>query len=86
LPGGLSFRTPAELKAILKSRQSDFRRCLAEKLLTFALGRGLEYYDKCTIDRITGNVASNRDRFSALVLEIVRSDPFQKRRGKSGDE
>ncbi|MFN0051634.1 MAG: DUF1592 domain-containing protein [Planctomycetales bacterium] len=82
LPGGVSFKTPAELKAVLKGRQVDFRRCLAEKLLTFALGRGLEFYDQCTIDRITHNVAANHDRFSALVLEIVLSDPFQKRRGK----
>ena len=86
LPGGKSFRTPAELKAILKTRQDDFRKCLAEKLLTFALGRGLEYFDKCTVEQLTKNVAAKEDKFSALVLEIVNSDPFQKRRGKSGDE
>jgi hypothetical protein len=80
LPGGKSFSTPSELKQILRSRSDDFRRCLAEKLLTYALGRGLEYYDKCTIDQIVRNISANHDRFSSLVLEIVRSDPFQKRR------
>jgi hypothetical protein len=86
LPGGVSFKSPGELKTILKGRESEFRRCLAEKLLTYALGRGLEYYDKCTIDTIVRNVAANQDRFSMLVLEIVNSDAFQKRRGKRGDE
>jgi hypothetical protein len=86
LPGGSSFKGPAELKAILKSRDAEFRRCLAEKLLVYAIGRGLEYYDKCTIDTIVRNTAANHDQFSALVLEIVNSDAFQKRRGKRGDE
>ncbi|HEY2253144.1 MAG TPA: DUF1592 domain-containing protein, partial [Planctomycetaceae bacterium] len=86
LPGGASFKAPNELKAILKAREGEFRRCLAEKLLTYALGRGLEYYDKCTVDTIVRNLAANHDVFSALVLEIVNSDAFQKRRGKRGDE
>jgi hypothetical protein len=86
LPGGASFNSPRELKAILKAREGEFRRCLAEKLLTYALGRGLEYYDKCTVDTIVRNLTANHDTFSALVLEIVNSDAFQKRRGKRGDE
>jgi len=86
LPGGVSFKSPGELKAILKAREGEFRRCLTEKLLTYALGRGLEYYDKCTVDTIVRNLAANHDTFSALVLEIVNSDAFQKRRGKRGDE
>jgi len=86
LPGGASFKSPNELKAILKAREGEFRRCLAEKLLTYALGRGLEYYDKCTVDTIVRNVAANHDVFSALVLEIVNCDAFQKRRGKRGNE
>jgi hypothetical protein len=86
LPGGASFNSPRELKAILKAREGEFRRCLAEKLLTYALGRGLEYYDKCTIDTIVRNLAANQDTFSTLVLEIVNSDAFQKRRGKRGDD
>jgi len=86
LPGGASFKSPAELKAVLKTRFGEFRRCLAEKLLVYALGRGLEYYDKCTVDAVMRNMTSNGDTFSALVIEIVGSDAFQKRRGKRGDE
>ena len=82
LPGGQSFRGPAELKAILKAREGQFRRCLAEKLLTFALGRGLEPYDKCAVDRIAAAVAKDHNKFSRLVLAVVQSDPFQMRGGK----
>jgi hypothetical protein len=80
LPGGPSFAGPKALKAILKEREADFARCLAEKMLTFALGRGLDYYDKCAVDKIVAAMAENDYRFSTLVLGIVGSDPFQKRR------
>ncbi len=86
LPGGRSFKSPAELRAILKSMPVEFRRCLAEKLLTYALGRGVEYYDKCAIDHILSGMDRRQNKFSALVLEIVNSDPFQKRRSKRGNE
>ena len=54
-------------------------------MLTYALGRGLEYYDRCAVDRIVGALAENDYRFSTLVLEVVKSEPFQMRRGKRGD-
>jgi hypothetical protein len=82
LPGGESFQGPAGLKVILKKRKDDFSRCLAEKMLTYALGRGLEHYDRCTVDAIGKALAQDNYRFSTLVLEITRSDPFQKRRGR----
>ncbi|QEH32643.1 hypothetical protein OJF2_11220 [Aquisphaera giovannonii] len=81
LPGGESFRGPAELKAILRSKKDQFTRCLAEKMLTYALGRGLEDFDGCTVDRIVQAVADGRYKFSSLVIAIVKSDPFLKRRG-----
>jgi Protein of unknown function (DUF1592)/Protein of unknown function (DUF1588)/Protein of unknown function (DUF1585)/Protein of unknown function (DUF1587)/Protein of unknown function (DUF1595)/Ca-dependent carbohydrate-binding module xylan-binding/Planctomycete cytochrome C len=81
LPSGESFRGPGELKAVLKAHRSDFTRCLTEKMLTYALGRGLEEYDRCAVEQIVKSLESNRYRFSALVLGIVKSDPFQKRRG-----
>jgi hypothetical protein len=81
LPGGGSFRGPAELKAILKNHKREFTRCLTEKLLTYALGRGLEDFDSGTVDRITDAVAAGQYKFGRLVLEIVKSDPFLKRRG-----
>jgi hypothetical protein len=80
LPGGETFNGPLELVAILKSRAAEFRRCLAEKMLTYALGRGLEHYDRCAVDDICGAVVQGEDRFSSLVLAVVRSDPFQLRR------
>lgn len=82
LPNGQSFEGPAELKQILKSRQDDFIRCLAEKMLTYGLGRGVEYSDKCTVADITKTMKANDFRFSSMILAIVHSDPFQKRRGK----
>ena len=60
LPGGRSFAGPKALKAILKEREADFARCLSEKLLTFALGRGLDYYDKCAVDKIVATLAAER--------------------------
>jgi mono/diheme cytochrome c family protein len=84
LPDGKSFKGPKELKGILKGKEEEFRRCFTEKLLTYALGRGLEFYDKAATLQISRNLAQKGNRFSALVVEIVKSDPFQKRRGKKG--
>ena len=81
LPSGESFRGPTELKVILKAHAPEFSRCLTEKMLTYALGRGLEEYDRCAVEDIVKNLERNKYRFSALVLFIVKSDPFQKRRG-----
>jgi hypothetical protein len=53
---------------------------VTEKLLTYALGRGIEFEDQCTVTGISSAVAKQGNKFSALVLEIVRSDAFQKRR------
>jgi hypothetical protein len=70
-----------ELVTILKSRQKDFAHCLSEKMLTYALGRGLEYYDKCALDAIVQGVEKDQYRLATLVKEVVRSDPFRKQRG-----
>jgi hypothetical protein len=79
LPNGKTFSTPAELKQILKSDPDVFVRCLAQKLLVFALGRGLENYDRPAVDQIVRNVAAGGYRFSTLLEEIVNSAPFQMR-------
>ena len=82
LPTGESFNGAAELKAILyKTRKTEFVRCLTEKMLTYALGRGVEDYDACTIEQIVKDVTADRYRFSRMVLGIVKSDPFRKRKG-----
>jgi hypothetical protein len=84
LPNGQSFQGPAELKAILKARACEFGRCLTGKMLTYALGRGLESYDKCAVDQIATALAKNNYKFSTLVVEIVKSEPFQRRRTDTG--
>lgn len=79
LPGGKKFSGPAELRTILTGRSADFRRCLSEKLLTYAIGRGLEYFDECTITDIARKTEQGGDKFSALVTAIVESEPFRRR-------
>lgn len=80
LPDGERFAGPDELKAVLlSSGRESFTRCLTEKMLTYALGRGLERYDRCATEAIAKNLSEHGYRLSALVLAIIRSDPFQKR-------
>lgn len=78
-PSGEKFDGPGELIGILRQHQDQFARCLTEKMLTFALGRGVEWFDKCAVDSITSELSRN-DRFSTLVLGIVNSAPFQNRK------
>ena len=79
LPDGRSFQGPAELKAILRDKKELFSRCLTEKLLTYALGRGLEYYDTRAVDKIIEALDKNNYRFSILLAEVVQTEPFQMR-------
>lgn len=83
LPDGTTLDGIADLKEILKDRKQEFVRCLTEKLLIYALGRGLEYYDRPTVDRIVTQLEIEGYRSSVLVTEIVKSDPFRLRRGFS---
>lgn len=77
LPDGRSFDGPVQLRNTLLARKAEFRRCLASKLLTYSLGRGLEYFDECTLDEICTQVEASDDRFSALVEAILDSHPFR---------
>ena len=81
LPGGKPFEGPDELKALLKKRPKAFVRALSEKMLTYALGRGLEYYDKCTIDQLVDLTSANGYKIGSLISGIVQSDTFRFRRG-----
>ncbi|MBI4905943.1 MAG: DUF1592 domain-containing protein [Acidobacteria bacterium] len=83
LPNGKKFNTPAEMRSALKTDMPGFSRCLVEKMLTYALGRGLERYDRKTIDEINRNLAAAGYPFQNLVFEIARSLPFQSRRGEA---
>ncbi len=77
LPGGKSFVGPRQLAGILKEDKAAFTRALTTKLLTYALGRGLEKYDRPTVEKIAQSVEKENYRFSVLVREIALSLPFQ---------
>ena len=82
---GESFTSVQSLKHVLATRHHrDFYHALTEKLLTYALGRGLEYYDVQTVDTIVERMEKENGRFSALLMGIVESAPFQKSRNVSG--
>lgn len=81
LPDGTTFQGPEDLKSILKERKGLFARSLIEKMLTYGLGRGVEYYDRPTIERIASDLEAHDYRFSRLIVGIVASDPFRLRRG-----
>ena len=83
LPDGRSFNGPRELKAILRGSKEHFARCLTEKLLTYAIGRGMESCDRPVVDGIANSAKAGDYKFSTFVLGIVHSDPFQKRHGKN---
>ncbi|MCM3873170.1 MAG: DUF1592 domain-containing protein [Pyrinomonadaceae bacterium] len=82
LPDGRTFKAPHELKAILRYDRNAFAQGLTEKLLTYALGRGLETYDKPAVTKIAGSLAHDDYRFSSLVMNVVSSVPFQMRGAK----
>jgi hypothetical protein len=82
LPEAGPFSGPAELKKIIQSKKELFARNLAEKMLTYGLGRGLEYYDRPTTQKIVAGLAADDYKFSRLVIEIAKSEPFRNRRGK----
>jgi mono/diheme cytochrome c family protein len=80
LPDGRSFVGVAELRDILKTQSALFTRNLTEKLLTFALGRGLESSDQVSVDQINQRLTANGNKLSALVTAIVESEPFLMRK------
>ena len=82
-PDGTGFDGLGGLKEVLLSRHDQFVRTVTEKLATYALGRGLQYYDMPAIRRIMRQAASHDYTWSSLVLGIVESTPFQMRRSES---
>ncbi len=84
LPNGKSFKGSAELKTILAANRSAFAECLTEKMMIYALGRGLEGYDKAATRKIVTNLTANGYRFSTLINGIVDSAPFQLGRADTG--
>jgi mono/diheme cytochrome c family protein len=80
LPDGTTFEGAAGLRAALEQKPERFVSTLTEKLMIYALGRGLEYYDAPTVRTITRDAAHDDYRFSSLVVGIVKSPPFRMRR------
>lgn len=80
LPTGEKLNGVADLKRVILARKEEFARNLTEQLLTYALGRELEDCDDCPVRQIATPLKSDEYRFSTLVMEIVKSYPFQYRR------
>jgi Protein of unknown function (DUF1588)/Protein of unknown function (DUF1585) len=84
---GEPFANVKELKRILATeRKLDFYRCLTEKLLVYALGRGLEYYDVQAVDEIVARLEKSGGHPSGLLIGVIESTPFQKRRADRPDK
>ena len=84
---GESFSGVRELKQILvKNHAADFYRAVTEKMLIYALGRGLEYYDVETTDQIVARIEAAQGRSSALIAGIIESAPFERTRRLKGTE
>ena len=82
-PDGTAFHGLAGLKTILLSDREQFVRTVAEKLTTYALGRGVQHDDMPAVRRIVRESAPHDYRWSSIVLGIARSMPFQMRRSES---
>jgi hypothetical protein len=82
LPDGTKIDGPAELRKVLAGKETQFVTTVTEKLLTYALGRGVEYYDQPSARRIVREAAASDYRWSSLMLGIINSTPFQRRRSR----
>jgi mono/diheme cytochrome c family protein len=80
LADGTPVAGPADLRQALMRRPEQFVQTAAEKLMTYALGRSVEYYDMPAVRQIVRDTARDRYRFSSIVLGIVKSAPFQMRK------
>jgi hypothetical protein len=82
MPNGKSFATAAGMRAILIESMPEVARCMTEKIMTYALGRGIQPYDKRAVDEMQKKLAADGYRFQSLIHEVVTSLPFQSRRGE----
>ena len=86
LPGGAVFSSPVELvNTLAVEKRTEFCNCLARKMMTYALGRGLQSYDRCTIQEVVRQLSDAEYRFEALVIAIITSDAFMQRETKRED-
>ncbi len=83
LPDGTAIKGVADLKKTILAKKDLFARCVVEKMLIYAIGRGLEPYDDRAVEKALAGVAKGDYKFSSVVAEIVKSDPFRLRRGRN---
>ena len=83
LPDGTRLEGAAGLRSFLLSRSDQFVRTVTEKLLTYALGRDIEHFDAPVVRQIIRTAGADDYRWSSVILEIVKSMPFQMRRAES---
>jgi hypothetical protein len=79
-PNGKTFATPAEMKSLLMGNMPEFTRCLAEKLLTYSLGRGLEGFDRRTVQDIVRQTEAHGYKFQSMIAAIVHRPAFLERK------
>jgi len=77
LPSGEKFNGPVELRAVLMNRKEEFTRQITSKLLGYALGRGLQDGDQCTVQKLMDTMAKNGYQTRTLIRDIVMSTPFR---------
>jgi len=83
MPSGKTFQTAAEMRDILTASLPQVSHCLIEKIMTYAIGRGMQPYDNRSLEQIGKTLAADDYHFQTLVFEVVRSLPFQSRRGEN---
>jgi hypothetical protein len=79
LPDGTKFSGPVEFRTALLNRKVDFVTNLTQKLLTYGLGRGIEYYDMPVVRQLVNEAGTKDYRWSALIIGVIKSQPFQMR-------
>ncbi|MFN0101115.1 MAG: DUF1592 domain-containing protein [Bryobacteraceae bacterium] len=77
LPSGEKFNGPVELRAVLMNRKEEFARQITTKLLGYALGRGLQDGDQCTVQKLMDSMEKNGYQSRTLIRDIVMSTPFR---------
>jgi hypothetical protein len=85
LPDGTKFSGPAGLRDVLVQKKEMFIETFTERLLTYALGRGVEEYDFAALRKVTRDAAQDNQKWSSIILGIVNSTPFQMRRVSDGN-
>ncbi|MBB6050534.1 DUF1592 domain-containing protein [Armatimonas rosea] len=81
LPDGSKFDGPKDLKKVLLAKKGQFTKAMTERLLTYALGRGVERTDKCNLEVMAKSVEAKGYKFSSMVEAVITSQPFRERRG-----